>query len=133
MKFGLSRRPDDAEKRQRVRRFQRGHKAEWLASWALRLKGYRILALRHRTRLGEIDLVARRGDTVAIVEVKARATIEEAMNAVGPEAQRRIERAADLWLARQRDYARLSLRFDIVAVLPRRWPVHVKDAWRGRH
>jgi putative endonuclease len=120
-------RPDE-----RRRRFAKGHRGEWLAAWALRLKGYRILAVRHRTRLGEIDLVARRGDTVAIVEVKARASLEAAMDAVGPVAQRRIENAADLWLARQRDHARLSLRFDIVAVLPRRWPVHVKDAWRGR-
>lgn len=117
---------------ERRNRFAKGHRGEWLAAWALRLKGYRILATRHRTRLGEIDLVARRGDTVAIVEVKARATLQAAMDAVSPTAQRRIEHAADLWLARQRDHARLSLRFDIVAVLPRRWPVHVKDAWRGR-
>lgn len=112
--------------------FAKGHRGEWWAAWALRLKGYRILAVRHRTKLGEIDLVARRGDTVAIVEVKARATLAQAMDAVTPAAQRRIEAAADLWLARQRDHARLSLRFDIVAVLPRRWPVHVKDAWRAR-
>ena len=120
------------ERDRRLQRFRKGHRGEWLAAWALRLKGYRILATRHRTRLGEIDLVARRGDTVAIVEVKARATLEQAMDAVGPGSQRRIEAAADLWLARQPDHARLSLRFDLVAVLPRRWPVHVEDAWRGR-
>jgi putative endonuclease len=111
--------------------FAKGHRGEWLAAWALRLKGYRILATRYRTKLGEIDLVARRGDTIAIVEVKARPTLEQAMEAVGPESQRRIANAADLWLARQRDAASLSIRFDIVAVLPRRWPVHVKDAWRA--
>jgi len=54
------------------------------------------------------------------------------MDAVGHEAQRRIEGAADLWLSRQRDHARLSLRFDIIAVLPRRWPVHVENAFQGR-
>ncbi len=85
--------------------------------------------MRHRTKLGEIDIVARRGDTVAIVEVKARASLEAAMDAVTPAAQARIARAADLWLQKQRDYARLSLRFDIVAVLPRRWPVHIPNAW----
>jgi putative endonuclease len=111
--------------------FAKGHRGERWAAWALRLKGYRILAVRHRTNLGEIDLVARRGDTVAIVEVKARATLEQAMEAVSPAAQRRIANAADLWLARQRDASRLGLRFDIVAILPRRWPVHVEDAWRG--
>lgn len=88
-------------------------------------KGFRIVARRYRTPLGEIDLIARRGRLVAIVEVKARASLEQAMDAVGPAAARRIEAAADLWLARQPDRDRISLRFDLVAVLPRRWPVHV--------
>ena len=110
--------------------FRKGHRSEWLAAWALRLKGYRILATRYRTPRDEIDLIARRGDLVAIVEVKARPTLFDAMEAVGPGAQRRIEAAADLWLARRKDHHRLSLRFDIVAVLPRRWPVHVPGAWQ---
>lgn len=121
-----------AGREERRERFQKGHSGERLAAFALRLKGYRILAVRHRTRLGEIDLIARKGDLVAIVEVKARPTLAEAMDAVAPSAQRRIEHAADLWLARQRDHARLSLRFDIIAILPRRWPVHIKNAWQGR-
>jgi putative endonuclease len=102
-----------------------GHRGEALAALALRLKGFRILARRYRTPAGEIDLIARRGNLVAIVEVKARPTLAEAMDAVTPYALRRIESAADLWLSRQPDHARLSLRFDLVAVLPRRWPVHV--------
>ncbi|WP_102960404.1 YraN family protein [Mangrovicella endophytica] len=122
---------DEREKRRRG--FRRGHRGEWLAAWALRLKGFRILETRYRTRLGEIDLIARRGDLVAIVEVKARTSVVAAMDAVGPAAQRRIEAATDLWLARQRDHARLSIRFDLVAVLPRRWPVHVQGAWRSRN
>ncbi|MEF2550383.1 YraN family protein [Aurantimonas sp. A2-1-M11] len=122
----------DASLARRRRGFHKGHRGEWLAAWALRLKGYRILAVRHRTRGGEIDLIARRGDLVAFVEVKARATLTQAMDAVGPQAQRRIEAAADLWIARRHDFARLSRRFDIVAVLPRRWPVHVPGAWQPR-
>ena len=102
-----------------------GHRGETLAAIALRLKGFRILARRYRTPAGEIDLIARRGDLVAIVEVKARPTLTEAMDAVTPHALRRIESAADLWLSRQPDHARLSMRFDLVAILPRRWPVHV--------
>ncbi|UIJ71528.1 YraN family protein [Aurantimonas sp. HBX-1] len=121
---------DAADRRRRD--LGRGHRGERLACWALRLKFYRILALRYRTRLGEIDIVARRGDLVAIVEVKARPSVVEAMDAVGPAAQRRIEAAADLWLARQKDHHRLSLRFDIVAVRPWRWPVHVPGAWAPR-
>lgn len=105
--------------------FFRGHSAERLAALALMLKGFRIVAWRYRTRLGEIDLIARRGNLVLIVEVKARANIEAAHLAVTPQAMRRIEAAADLWLQRQPDHAHLSLRFDLVAVLPRRWPRHV--------
>ncbi len=96
-------------------------------------KGYRILARRYRTRLGEIDLIARRGDLVLIVEVKARRTLVEAMEAVAWQSERRSEGAADLWLARQPDYGRLSVRFDMVAVLPWRWPAHVENIFQGRN
>lgn len=95
------------------------------------LKGYRILARRYRTKLGEIDLIARRGDLVLIVEVKARRTLLEAMEALARSSEKRIEGAADLWLARQPDYGRLSVRFDMVAVLPWRWPVHVENVFQG--
>jgi len=95
-------------------------------------KGYRIVARRYRTPLGEIDLIARRGDVVAIVEVKARRTLAEAMDAVAYNSQRRIDGAASLWLSRQTDYAKLSLRYDLVAIVPRRWPIHVKNYFAGR-
>ncbi|WP_306117254.1 MULTISPECIES: YraN family protein [unclassified Roseitalea] len=109
----------------RRRAERRGRTGEWRAAWALRVKGYAIIARRFKTRAGEIDLIARRGDLVAIVEVKARPTLAEAMDAITPAAARRIEAAADHWLARQPDHGRLSLRFDLVAILPARWPVHV--------
>jgi len=119
--------------RARFRNYRRGHRGEWLAALALLAKGYRIVARRYRTPLGEIDLIARRGDLVLMVEVKVRPTLIEAMDAVGAMSARRIEGAADLWLARQRDFARLSVRFDLVAVLPRRWPVHVANIFHGRN
>jgi putative endonuclease len=106
----------------RHKAYRRGHSAERLA---LMLKGYRIIGRRYRTKLGEIDLIARRKDVVLIVEVKARTTLEQAMDSVNVLTMRRIEAAADLWLARQPDHSRLSLRFDLVAILPWRWPVHV--------
>ncbi len=112
--------------------FKKGHRGEFLAAAALMAKGYRIVARRYRTKLGEIDLIARRGDLVAIVEVKARSTLMDAMNAVTVHAERRIEAAADIWLSRQPDHGRLSIRFDLVAVLPWRWPIHVENAWYGR-
>ena len=116
----------------RYKAYHRGHRSEWLAALALMLKGYRIVARRYRTKLGEIDLIARRGDLVIMVGVKARPTLLQAMDAVGRESEQHIEGAADLWLARQKDYGRLSVRFDMVAVLPRRWPVHVENAFQGR-
>lgn len=120
-----------AQREARQKAFFKGHRAETFACLALMLKGYRIVARRYRTRLGEIDIIARRGKLVLIVEVKARATLESAMNAVTAQAQRRIEAAADLWLAKQRDHALLSLRFDMIAILPRRWPVHVEAAYQS--
>lgn len=121
--------PDSRRKRRRA--YRKGHRGEWLAAAALMLKGYRVIARRYRTPAGEIDLIARRGSLIAIVEVKARPTLEEAMDAVGALAQRRIDAAADLWLGRQADHARLSVRYDLVAILPRRWPVHVKNIYSG--
>jgi len=116
----------------RRKSYRLGHRGEAMAAMALRLKGFRILARRYRTRLGEIDLIARRGDLVLIVEVKARRTLLEAMEAIRRESEWRIEGAADLWLSRQPDYGRLSVRFDMVAVLPWRWPVHVENIFQGR-
>ena len=120
----------DEVKLRRRRHERRGHRGEWLAAMALMLKGYRIVARRHKTKLGEIDLIARRGDLVIIVEVKVRPTLLQAMEAIGGLSERRIAAAADLWLMRQPDHARLSIRFDMVAVLPRRWPVHVENIFQ---
>ena len=128
------RRPNaDAALKLRRKAYRRGPSSEWLAAAALMLKGFRIVARRYRTKLGEIDLIARRGDLVLIVEVKARKTLMEAMEAIAYESERRIEGAADLWLTRQRDHAKLSMRFDMVAVLPWRWPVHVENIFYGRN
>ncbi len=114
---------NEAGKRHRA--YLRGHSAERLAALARMLKGYRIIGRRYRTKLGEIDLIARHRDVVLIVEVKARTTLEQAMDSVNALTMRRIEAAEDQWLARQPDHARLSWRFDLVAILPWRWPVHI--------
>ncbi|MCY6383045.1 YraN family protein [Hoeflea prorocentri] len=111
------------------RAYRRGHIAEWLAALALSLKGYRIVARRFRTKAGEVDLIARKGDLVALIEVKARAGEREAVDAVTATSARRIAAAGDIWLSRQPDAARLSLRCDIVAVLPWRWPRHFPGAF----
>lgn len=113
----------------RKKAHRRGHVAEYLAALYLMVKGYRILALRYRTPLGEIDIIARKGDLVAMVEVKARKAETMAVDAVSFESQKRIRAAADIWRTRMRGTAHLSLRFDIVAILPWSWPRHFSDAF----
>jgi putative endonuclease len=120
--------PSTADPRRRAAE-RRGHGAERFAAWALRLKGYRILGRRVKTPHGEIDLVALKADTVAIVEVKARADADTALSAVGPGAQRRLSAAARVWLARNPSYVGHTIRFDIVMVVPRRWPTHLANAF----
>ncbi len=111
---------------------RKGHKGETIAVIWLMLKGYRIVARRYKTKIGEVDIIARKRDVVAMVEVKARNSVGEAMDAVDRTTMRRIEAAGDIWLAKQRDFARLSVRYDLVAILPRKWPMHVKRLFDGR-
>nr|WP_316651794.1 YraN family protein [uncultured Gellertiella sp.] len=115
--------------RRRKKAERRGRWSEWMAALWLLAHGYRIVALRHRTPLGEIDIIARRGTLVLIVEVKARREPGAALDAVSAAAQRRIRAASDLWLSRQPDAHLLSLRYDIIAIVPGRWPQHLADAF----
>ncbi len=107
-----------------------GRRAEWIAAALLAIKGYRILVRGFTVSGGEIDLVVRRGSTVAFVEVKARPGLEEALLAVSETKRRRISRAAAVWLARNPWAASLILRGDAVLVAPRHWPRHVPDAFQ---
>lgn len=115
-------------KRQAAQR--RGHKGEAVAALWLQLRGWRILARRLRTPVGEIDLVARRGRTVAFIEVKARATSEEADLALDRHRLRRVAAAANAVLARYVRSGDIS-RIDAVFIVPRRWPRHIPDVWQG--
>ena len=119
--------------RQRAHRL--GHAAEWRAVLRLRLAGYSILARRYKTKLGEIDIVARRGNLLAFVEVKARANAATAADALGGRQFGRVSRAASLYVARHPHHAACSVRFDAVLVsgsLWRRvWPTHLPDVWRA--
>ncbi|MGA8714470.1 MAG: YraN family protein, partial [Roseiarcus sp.] len=87
-----------------------GLKAETVAAWLLRLKGYSIVARRYSVSGGEIDLIARRGGSIAFVEVKARAELDAAAEAISATKRRRIARAARVWLARNPWAAGLTLR-----------------------
>jgi len=114
----------------RIAREAWGRSAESLAAWSLRLRGYRIVARRFRTPVGEIDLIARRGRLLAFVEVKARGDLEEALLSLSPRQRQRTARAAEVFLMRHPGYALHTLRFDLVTVRPWRMPRHLVDAWR---
>jgi len=116
--------------RTRIRADRRGRRAESFAAWLLRLKGYAVLARRRRTAHGELDIVARRGGVLAVVEVKARDGLAPALDAVTPTQRQRIARAAETYRAGHPDLAGLQVRFDVIVILPWRWPMHIIDAWR---
>ena len=119
----------DAPDIRRQQALRRGSLAEYRAALSLLLKGYRIVAFRYRTKLGEIDMIARKGNLIACVEVKARQSLDQSVFAVSDLAQRRIRAASDIWLSKQKDFNRLSIRYDIISVTPWRWPVHLRDAF----
>jgi putative endonuclease len=107
-----------------------GRRAERLAAWWLRLKGWTILGRRVRTPVGEVDLVARRGRTVAFVEVKARASAGEAGLALDEWRLRRVAAAAEV-LAHRYAAAGDDVRIDAMVLVPRRLPRHLPNVWQG--
>ncbi len=110
--------------------WRRGLSGERICLLWLRFLGYRIVAQRLRTPVGEIDIVARRRAILAIIEVKARSNQVKALEAISPRQRRRLERASQWLIAGRPELASLSIRFDVMAVSPWRKPVHVIDAWR---
>src|SRR5579863_3627604 len=112
----------------RVAAFRLGLSAESRAAILLVAKGYRIVARRWKTPLGEIDIVARRRRTLVFVEVKARERAEDAAEAVTARTKRRIIGAAELWLARHPDDAQRDIRFDVILVAPGSMPQHIANA-----
>jgi putative endonuclease len=106
-----------------------GLKAESIAVLLLRLKGYSVIARRYAVSGGEIDLIARRGASIAFVEVKARADLDDAAAAISATKRRRIARAARVWISRNPWAAGLTLRGDAVFVAPRRLPRHAPSAY----
>jgi putative endonuclease len=109
---------------------KRGRGAEFLACWYLRLKGWSILARRARVPGGEVDIVARRGRTLAFVEVKARDSEEAAGFALDEWRLRRVVVAAERLAPR---YMREGddVRIDLMFIVPRRWPRHLSNVWHG--
>jgi len=122
--------PDAVDADERRDRERRGRSAERLCRLVLQLKGYRILAHRFRCPAGEIDIVARRGDSVTLVEVKARPDRTPTEAAVSVRQWRRIHAAARFFIAQNPAFATTTLRFDLMIVTPGHWPRHLENAWQ---
>ena len=111
--------------------FKLGLSAESRAAAFLVAKGYRIAARRWRCPAGEIDIVARRGNLLIFVEVKARAKLDDAAWSVTGRNQRRVAAAASAWLAANPDDAMNDMRFDAILVAPRSLPRHIEGAFEA--
>lgn len=108
-----------------------GRRAEVLAALWLMAKGYRILGFRLKTPQAEIDLVAKRGRVLAVVEVKSRTTLEVALETVTFDQRDRLRRAGTALAAGRPVLAACAVRLDLLALAPGRLPRHIPDAWKG--
>ncbi len=115
--------------RSSVTSYATGIAAEGRAKGLLESKDYCILAQRYKTKGGEIDLVAKRGDHLAFVEVKGRKTHEEAAYAIMPRQQARIAIAAEVFLGEHAEFAHCSASFDVILVTPNRGCAHIEQAF----
>lgn len=121
--------PGKREKKAIAQHYLCGLRAETIACWLLRIKGYRILAQRKRTPVGEIDILAEKGKTIAVVEVKYRPSLNQAAAAISPAQQKRLIRAGHYIWAQQKITSNRVLRFDAVLVNRWGWPEHLANAW----
>ena len=108
---------------------QRGRRAEVLAAWWLRLLGWRILAQRVKLKAGVVDLIARKGRTVAFIVVKWRKDAWQLGASIDAHRLRRVARAAEVLAAK---YAGPGdeLRIDVILMAPGKWPRRIANAWQ---
>jgi len=121
--------PDGGPRPERRAAFRLGLSAESRAAALMIAKGYRIVARRWKSPLGEVDIVARRRNVLVFVEVKARGRLDDAAEAVTERQKRRIVAAAEAWLSGHPEDLTCDIRFDAVLVAPRHWPRHIPAAF----
>ena len=109
--------------------YQKGVWAERFAAVFLILKGYRICSVRYKTPVGEVDLIMRRGRSLVFCEVKYRRDYEQGITAISPISQRRIQRAASLFIAGKDGLAQMDMRFDAIIISPPFYIKHLRNAW----
>ena len=115
---------------ERIKRYRKGLWAEMQAACFLWCKGYRILAWRYKTPVGEIDLVARKKSITVFVEVKARKTRDVGLDSVTASSWQRIARAAAHFQRARPHKACRGWRYDLVVVTRGRLPYHQCDTYR---
>ncbi len=108
-----------------------GRRAEVLAALWLMMKGYRILGFRLKTRQAEIDLLALRGRTLAVVEVKQRTSLLIALETVTSDQRDRLRRAGAALAASRPALKGAMVRLYLIALAPGKLPRHIRDAWKG--
>ena len=121
--------PIRAPRPERQIAFRTGISAESRAAAFLIAKGFRILARRWKSPVGEIDIIARRRSLLIFVEVRARDRLDDAAWSVTDRQRLRIVAAAEAWLARYPDDRIRDMRFDAVLVAPGRIPRHIPSAF----
>lgn len=109
---------------------KRGRRGEAIAAWFLRLKGWRIVGARVKTPRGEVDLIARRGKSIAFVEVKARTKTVDLATAIDATRLRRVAAAAEILLPVYGNKCE-NMQIDVIMVAPWRWPNHLPNVWHG--
>lgn len=113
--------------------YNRGIWAEYYASAFLLIKGYRILYVRYKTKVGEVDIIAKKGKVLVFIEVKYRVNLETALSAVLPTAQKRIRRAAEHFLISKKAKESLNLdtqiRFDVIGITKNNKIRHIHNAF----
>lgn len=118
------------EKTHKQKTYDRGVWAEKYASGYLIAKGYKILENRYKTKYGEIDLIVQKGSVIAFVEVKARKSIDDALESITPKMRGRIENSARYYLSQNEDAIHYELRFDVIAIKSPLSLSHIENAWQ---
>ena len=127
----MSRAPRPWRQRWGGQAHRRGHVAEWWAAAWLLLKGYQILGFRLKAAGAEIDILARKGRVLALVEVKQRPSYDAALEALGADQRQRLLNAGQALAQGRRSLQGLDLRLDVMAVVPGRWPRHYRNLDAG--
>ena len=118
--------------KKKIKAYYFGKFSEYIAVAFLFFKGYQILEIRYKTKVGEIDIIAYKKGYYIFTEVKARQDKVAALNAISQRQKARISRAAEFFMLRkikEKDLNRSNFRFDVIVITPLKWPVHIKDAW----